>query len=232
MKQLKAISYPRSGVSIFCKILIEYYAEKLKENKVYFCNTVACCGHKQPCRKSESMDLDLVYMKNHDFGSKIKNVVDPDIIHVVLYRRKALDQMNAYFRYSMGGKKTMEPQNRNDDYQTTGDNGRFMNQLNRKTNFASYRAFTNKWIHTNKNPNTYFLEYDEYMKAPLKHMANIIKCVDGSVDEERLQTILTAFDVRKHFDVEKSVYYIADFNERFGIANTDFDPGDRFLNSD
>ena len=230
MKQLKAISFPRSGVSIFCKILIAYYKQKQRENKVYFCNTVACCGHKQPCAKTKIHDLDMIYMKNHDFGCKIKNEVDDDIIHVVLYRRKALDQMNAYFRYSSGGKKTMEPHNRNSEYQTSGVPDKFINQLNRKTNFAYYRAFTNKWVFNNKNPNTYFLEYDAYMENPIQHMSNIIKLVDGEVDEDRLQQILTELDVRKHFFVEKSVYYIENFNEKYGLEDAVFDPEDNFLN--
>ena len=34
MKQLKAISFPRSGVSIFCKILIDYYKDTPKNREL------------------------------------------------------------------------------------------------------------------------------------------------------------------------------------------------------
>jgi len=230
MKQLKAISYPRSGVSIFCRLLEDYYEEKKRNNKAYFCNSVGCCGHKQPCAKTKNFDLDLIYMKNHDFGSKIQNIVDPDIIHVILYRKSALEQMNAYFRYSLDGKKYMEPHNRKDDYQHSGRRGQFIGQLTRKANFVSYRAFTQKWVYDNNNPYTYFLEYDDYMSDPLKHMSNIIKIIDGQVDTERLGQIITKHNVKKHFDIKESVYHIENFCETYGLHDVEFDPANRFLN--
>jgi len=229
MKQLKAISFPRSGVSIFCKILIEYYKNTPK--KVYYCNTVSCCGHKQPCKKTETMDLDLIYMKNHDFGGKVANEVNKDIVHVVLYRKHAQEQINAYFRYSSGGRRNAEPLKRSKTYQTDGTPDKYMNYLNRKTQFAARDKFAKKWIYNNTNPNTYFLEYDDYMSDPLKHMTRILSCVDDNVDVDKMGKILKELDVRKHFHIKDSVYYIEDFTERYGLKDIDFDPSDRFLNN-
>jgi hypothetical protein len=229
MKQLKAISFPRSGVSIFCRILQEYYKDTPK--KVYYCNTVSCCSHKQPCKKTQTMDLDLIYMKNHDSGGKVANTEDKDIVHVVLYRKHAQDQINAYFRYSMDGRRNAEPKNRKETYQTDGKMEKYMNYLNRKTQFAGWTKFTNKWIYNNSNPNTYFLEYDDFMSNPLKHMTDILSCIDTTVNHAKMKKVLEELDVRKHFNMKDSIYYIEDFTEQFGLNDIKFDHGGKFLNT-
>lgn len=230
MKQLQAVSFPRSGVSIFCKILEDYYAEKKKDNTAYFCNWIGCCSHKQCCPKSTKYDLDFLYMKRHDFNGRTKNIEDKDIIYVILYRKSALEQMNAYFRYSHDNKKFHEPDRRKEDYQKCGKRDKFIAALQRKNHFAYHNSFTKKWIMNNKNPNTYYLEYDEFMSDPLKHMTKILSNFDEVVDVERLSEILKKFDVRKRFDIKESVYYIEDFNEKYKLNDVIVDKNKPSLN--
>lgn len=231
MKQIRTMCYPRSGHGILANVLKDYYEEQVKNKKVYFCDSVKCCGHKMPCKKSTEYNLDLVYHKNHDFGSRVPNVEDPNIIYIVQYRKNVQEQINAYYRYTTDSKKDSKHYLRTDDYYNKKNKERYIKYLQRKTNFGAYTTFINKWIWKNNNPNTYFLEYDDFVNNPYKHYYNIIKLVDDKVDEERLKKILEKWNVSKKFHIEKSNLYIENFNETYKLKDIDFNPEDKFLNN-
>lgn len=230
MKQIRTICYPRSGHGIFANILKDYYAEKVNEKKAHFCDSVKCCGHKMPCKKSTVYNLDLVYHKNHDFGSRVPNVVDPNIIYVIQYRKKVQEQICAYYRYTTDNKSDSKHYLRTDEYYKKKNRNGYLNYLEKKTNMSGYNKFINKWIWKNKNPNTYFLEYDSFMENPFQHMHNIIEIIDGSVDDEKLKKIIEKWNISKKFIIEKSNLYIENFNEKYSIKDVIFNPEDKFLN--
>ena len=220
MKQLRAISFPRSGVSIFCVVFEMYYAEKKKNKKAYFCNSVGCCSHKMPCKKSETMDLDFLYMKNHDFNSRVPNTEDSDVLYVVLYRKEVQEQVCAYFRYSNDGRQQSDYKKRAQNYHTSKNKAKYMAYVNSKSCINKIRKFTNKWVYNNKNPNAYLLEYDEFMKDPYLHLSAIIQEIDGTVNKERLEKVIKDLNINKKFFIEKSNLYIENFNETYNLKNT------------
>jgi len=230
MKQIRTMCYPRSGHGILANVLKDYYAESVKNKKTHFCDSVKCCGHKMPCKKSNELNLDLVYHKNHDFGSRVSNVVDSDIIYIIQYRKSVQEQINAYYRYTTDSKPDSKHYLRTEQYYTKKNKTGYLKYLKRKTNFSGYQSFMNKWVWNNKNPNTYFLEYDSFMDDPFKHLSNIIKAVDESVDEDKLKKIIEKWNISKKFHIVKSNLYIENFNQEYVLKDVDFDPGNNFLN--
>jgi hypothetical protein len=230
MKQIRTICYPRSGHGVLAGVLKGYYENETKNKKVHFCDSVKCCGHKMPCKKSQELNLDLAYHKNHDFGSKVKNIVDPDIIYIIQYRKSVQEQINAYYRYTTDNKPDSKHFLRTDKYYTKKNRSAYIKHLNRNKGFGSYNTFINKWVWGNKNPNTYFLEYDDFVANPLLHISNIIKYIDGSVDIEKLTNIITLKNISKKFFIEKSNLYIENFNEEYKTKDVDFNPEDKFMN--
>jgi hypothetical protein len=183
-----------------------------------------------PCKKSNELDLDLVYHKNHDFSSRVPNKVDSNIIYVIQYRKSIQEQVNAYYRYTTDNKPDSKHYLRTEEYYTKKNKTGYLKYLKRKTNFSGYQSFMKKWVWDNENPNTYFLEYDGFVSNPFFHISNIIKSVDGSVDEEKLKKIIEKWNISKKFIIEKSNLYIETFNQDFGLKDVDFDPEDKFLN--
>lgn len=230
MKQIRTMCYPRSGHGIFANVLKDYYDDKVKNKKAHFCDSVKCCGHQIPCKKSKEHNLDLAYHKNHDFGSRVPNIENNDIIYIIQYRKNVQEQINAYYRYTTDSKKDSKHYLRTDEYYKKKSKEHYLKYLKRKTGISGYLTFINKWIWNNKNPNTYFLEYDEFVSNPYKNFYNIIKLVDGQVNEEKLKKIIEKWNISKKFHIEKSNLYIENYNEEYKLKNVDFNPEDKFLN--
>ena len=214
-RTVQSVSFPRSGHLLLYGLLRKYFGEGFSRCEYYH-----CC-QSVPCKKG------AVYQKNHDFELDLSN--DPETFHIIQYRRSAQAQLNAYFRFvhfpkqrAFFGRQSERPA-RPDAY--IADSARLKRKYRRfiKKNRTYFEGFVRKWVLTNTNPNTYLLEYADFVAQPLPHLTALIRLLAPAhpVDEVRVATLIDEADIAYKHNLAEDPLYMPDFNERFGVTDVE-----------
>jgi hypothetical protein len=84
-----------------------------------------------------------------------------------------------------------------------------------------YLGFIKKWIIENKNPNTYYLEYFDFIRSPFDHLLKVIRLFGEKVDEELLKKVIKEKEISLKHNIQKDPLYIENFNEEFGLIDVE-----------
>jgi hypothetical protein len=207
---------------------VSYYGDTLK-----YCDYYTCCG-EVPCKKGAHL------MKNHDLNLDLPNKKRC----IVQFRKSAQATMNAMFRNVVvkkkfkkldtrfkKGKKDIEQmvvgspnfwrtRPKNNEH-LKGQNDRYAKFIKSRRKY--YLNFVKKWITDNKNPNTYYLEYVDFVEKPFEHLSKIIKLFEPKkeVDKSLLKRVIKEKEISLKHDIKKDPLYIENFNEKFNFVDVE-----------
>ena len=176
------VSFPRSGQHLFermCKHIFMYYKKEFS-----YCEFYNCCK-KIPCVKKS------VFQKNHDFNLHLqfKNYDK----FIVLYRKDKIKQLESYYRYETYKKDVYGA---NIDYNNPNVFTKLINFIKQKITY--YDGFINKYIVSDKYPNSLKIEYNDFIMNQSEYIARIIIYLDIKLNhddlEKDVENIINSFE--------------------------------------
>ena len=175
------VSFPRSGQHLFeriCRHIFLYYGKNFS-----YCEFYECC-RKIPCEKKS------IFQKNHDFNLRLNFETNDKFI--VLYRKDKIKQLESYYRFECEYKKDFY--NSQIDYTNSKVFDNLIKFIKRKNKY--YKSFVNKYISSNKYPNSLIIEYDEFVTNQYEQILRIINYFEIQYTnlEKDVENIINSFE--------------------------------------
>lgn len=184
MKSIIAVTYPRSGQTIFEHIMREYFG---RENFIYvdshnFNNMIPCPGENIKCHKTHDFQLDVP-----------KNLNFKYIIRV----RHPLESIVSWYRFNFERVYPSETKDEKDFFYRFAEN---------KIDF--WIKFVNKWIIKNNNPDIEILRYHIFLNDTLKEMSRVIENIfEEKVNKKRLLNVISSYQIEKKNNIYKFKHF-------------------------
>lgn len=157
--------FPRSGHHLLVSIIHNILVTHFN-NKITYCEFYNCCN-KFPCEKNSFI------CKNHDFENNIP--YNNNFFYIVQYRRSTHMQMQSFYNCA---KKYF-------DYK-----GTITEFITEKKIY--YINWMNKWVFKTDLKNMFFLEYEELLLYPKRHIITILKKIypNEKISNEIIDSII------------------------------------------
>ena len=184
MKNIIAVSYPRSGQTVFEHIMREYFGEEHFKyaDSHNFNNKIPCPGENINCHKTHDFKLDVPQNLNFKY-----------IVRV----RHPLESIVSWYRFNFERVYSNE----------TKDNKAFFYRF-AESKIDFWIKFVNKWIIKNNKSEIEILKYHEFLNNPFDELLLVIENIfEEKVNKEKLLNVINDHRVEKKNTIYQFKHY-------------------------
>ena len=204
MKNIRAITYPKSGQHLLYETLLKYFSGQVDYNisprrdnggQILRAKKFVFCERDLHCFKTPCPEPDTNFQVMHNCFILPEQA--PTVNYLFLYRNPI------YSILSLTGYGYPERCPQSEGWTEIDYIKRYVQRI------AEWKKWIHCWVIDNKQPNTFLVKYEDLIAIPEKEFTRIIKYIepDEEVDREHLKEVIKFMDIKPKHKVTDFTYY-------------------------